>query len=90
MFAAARGGRRLRLCATRALSTTFDDQNPKNTTYQTQPSFGFGTLDVLNATHAKWEWHMNTKPLGDDVLDSAMLVRSAVDSAECKARRAMV
>ena len=65
-------------------------QHSKHTTTKQQPSFGFGTLDVLNATHAKWEWRVNTKPLGQEVLDSAMLVRSVVDSPACKAARAKV
>ena len=24
-----------------------------------EPSFGHGTLDILNATHAYWQWHRN-------------------------------
>ncbi|KAK9830772.1 hypothetical protein WJX74_006451 [Apatococcus lobatus] len=48
-------------------STGYAGEYPKGYCYAEQPlwsqyrepSFGHGTLDALNATHARWQWHRN-------------------------------
>jgi Icc-related predicted phosphoesterase len=40
-----------------------------------EPSFGHGTLDVVNTTHAHWQWHRNQDGF-DVVSDSYWVVRN--------------
>eukprot|EP00877_Chromochloris_zofingiensis_P005008 jgi/Chrzof1/14508/Cz09g05130.t1 len=40
-----------------------------------EPSFGHGTLDVLNATHAQWSWYKNQWPEGS-VADTVTIIRN--------------
>ncbi|PRW05763.1 Purple acid phosphatase 18 [Chlorella sorokiniana] len=55
---------------------------PKYSAYR-EPSFGHGTLDLLDATHAEWRWHRNQ----DDGPESADFV-SVVRDPDCKSLRA--
>ena len=40
------------------LADTYDEPQPEWSAYR-EASFGSGTLDLLNATHALWRWHRN-------------------------------
>jgi hypothetical protein len=46
-----------------------------------EPSFGFGSLDLLNATHAHWKWTKNVVP-GWKVADEVVIVRGG--NVACK------
>ncbi|KAI7841497.1 hypothetical protein COHA_004890 [Chlorella ohadii] len=55
---------------------------PKYSAYR-EPSFGHGTLDLLDVTHAEWRWHRNQ----DDGPESADFL-SVVRDPDCKSLRA--
>jgi hypothetical protein len=55
-------------------------QQPAYSAYR-EPSFGFGSLDLLNATHAHWKWTKNVVP-GWKVADEVMIVRGS--NVACK------
>ena len=40
------------------LADTYDEPQPEWSAYR-EASFGSGTLDLLNGTHALWRWHRN-------------------------------
>ena len=40
------------------LADTYDEPQPEWSRYR-EASFGSGTLDLLNTTHALWRWHRN-------------------------------
>lgn len=40
------------------LADTYDEPQPEWSAYR-EASFGSGTLDLLNVTHALWRWHRN-------------------------------
>ena len=40
------------------LADTYDEPQPEWSAYR-EASFGSGTLDLLNITHALWRWHRN-------------------------------
>ncbi|WIA32552.1 hypothetical protein OEZ86_003360 [Tetradesmus obliquus] len=50
-----------------------------------EPSFGFGSLDLINATHASWKWTKNVVP-GWKVADQVTIVRGG--NAACKSAQA--
>lgn len=52
-----------------------------------EPSFGMGTLDILNSTHAKWAWNRNQQPLGQPS-DEVTLVRRPDKCANARSARA--
>jgi hypothetical protein len=41
-----------------------------------QASYGFGEMNVMNATHALWQWHQNAD-LSPTVIDEHWLVKGA-------------
>ena len=56
------------------LSSEYIKPSPKWSAFR-EPSFGMGVLNVLNSTHAVWQWHRNQD--GDMVIaDSVDIVRS--------------
>lgn len=61
-----------------------------------EPSFGFGTLELLNATHANWTWTKNKVP-GWEVADKVTIIRgndkacnAAAAAAGATARKVIV
>lgn len=40
------------------LADTYDEPQPEWSRYR-EASYGSGTLDLLNTTHALWRWHRN-------------------------------
>jgi hypothetical protein len=46
-----------------------------------EPSFGMGTLDVLNATHARWAWRANQRSAP---LDEVVFVRKPASCANTR------
>lgn len=56
------------------LSNEYIKPSPRWSAFR-EPSFGMGMLDVVNSTHAVWQWHRNQD--GDIIIaDSVSIVRS--------------
>jgi hypothetical protein len=54
-----------------------------------EPSFGHGTLDLLNATHATWSWTKNQQGATFSVADQVTIIRGSGGKA-CAAPPAAV
>lgn len=73
-----------RVCPGRHYDGRFcPSRQPEWSAYR-EPAFGFGALDVLNATHAAWAWFRNLDA-GAEPADDVVLVRA--DARACAAKR---
>ena len=65
------------------LADTYDEPQPEWSRFR-EASFGSGTLDLLNTTHALWRWHRNQDSQAV-VSDEARSHSATVDSIQGEA-----
>lgn len=76
-----------RVCPGRHYDGKFCPTSQPEWSVYREPAFGFGALDVLNATHAAWGWFRNLDA-GAQPADDVVLVRA--DPRACAAKRKAV